>query len=141
MTMTRLLLVVWTLVGGIDVVTAQPAPDPLTPVGKYLCSGYKDDGSTWSMSLEVVPFGDAYELHWGDIRPTPLIGLAVQLGEWLAVSIVDRSGTARDPQTGQPVVAFGVEMYQIKPGGLLGHWTGGDGIVRQEVCTAAGLAA
>lgn len=122
------------------VLNTQPVQkDQLSPVGKYLCSGYRDDGSTWTMPLEVQALGDAYELAWGEIRPSTLVGLGVQEGEWMSVAIVDRSGQIRDPQTGQPMVAIGVELYQVKPGGLLGQWTGGDGLVRQEVCTAAGM--
>lgn len=97
---------------------------PITPVGDYTCHG-TTQGRPYSLSLKVEAEDAVYKTAWFDARGIMQYGYGIVEGGRFAVVIVN----ARDQ-------GLGVVMYTVERGVLTGVWSGGDGRVEKEVCTA-----
>lgn len=100
------------------------APKPITPEGDYTCRG-ETNGRPYSLMLKVEADEAVYKTAWFDERGIMQYGYGILDAGRLAVVIVNARGNG-----------LGVVMYTVERGTLTGVWSGGDGRVEKEVCTA-----
>ena len=99
------------------------APEAPKVEPTYWCHGQTPKES-YDLPLTVEVKGENYFLRWAD---GIMVGLGLRKGDWLSVAFVNTANGS-----------VGTVLYEIKPGQLVGTWTGGDGDVYPESCLAGG---